>query len=123
MSFIPGPFRPSMGPHPSPFGARISNGRAAFNRFASGVDSAFASRSPRFMNNLHRGVGIGLGLMALSQGRSTIDRIRYGQYGSAVLSAGMAGAAGYGAYRYGLLKGSMRADIGRALGQIGKFIR
>lgn len=56
--------------------------------------------------------GVGLGLLALSHAKNSLDSMRYGDMTTAALNAGVAGAAGYGAYH--MLMGSHR-EIGTAL--------
>lgn len=82
-------------------------------------------------NNLHPNVqtwgprvGAGmLGLMAIGQTRNMVDRMRYGQYGGAMLSAGLAGASAAAAFRYGFTQNALKSDISRALKFIGTKIR
>ena len=57
------------------------------------------------------GLTAGLGLLALRNAGNMMDRMRYGDYGGAMLSGAMTAAAGYGAYRAWMFKGSMMAAV------------
>ena len=59
----------------------------------------------------------GLGFLALRNGANMMDRMRYGDYGGAMMSGALTAAAGYGAYKSMMLKGSMRNSINTAIGK------
>lgn len=65
----------------------------------------------------------GLGLMAGVQAANTIDRMRYGDYGGAMLSGAMSAAAGYGAYSSWMYKGALRSHFNNAASWILKRFR
>ena len=60
----------------------------------------------------------GLGLLALRNGANMMDRMRYGDYGGAMLSGAMTAAAGYGAYSAWMMKGSMRSHLNKAAAKL-----
>lgn len=60
----------------------------------------------------------GLGLLAVRQGLNTVDRIRYGDYGGAMLSAAVGAAAGYGAYRTFLGRGAIQRHLANAAARL-----
>lgn len=60
----------------------------------------------------------GLGLLAVRQGLNTVDRIRYGDYGGAMLSAAVGAAAGYGAYRTFLGRGAIQRHLANAASRL-----
>ncbi len=54
------------------------------------------------------GLSAGLGMLALRNGANVVDRMRYGDYGGAMMSGALTAAAGYGAYASFMYKGSLR---------------
>jgi hypothetical protein len=64
----------------------------------------------------------GLGLLAVRQGLSTVDRIRYGDYGGAMLSAAVGAAAGYGAYKSFLGRGAIQRHLTNAAAMLSKSV-
>ncbi len=69
------------------------------------------------------GVAGGLGLLAVSQGANMMDRMRYGDYGGAMLSGAVAGAAGYGAYKAAMGKMALQKHFSNAAAFLMKNIR
>lgn len=57
------------------------------------------------------GLTAGLGLLAVRNGANMMDRMRYGDYGGAMMSGAMTAAAGYGAYSAYMYKGAFRSHF------------
>lgn len=60
------------------------------------------------------GVTAGLGMLALRNGANVVDRMRYGDYGGAMMSGALTAAAGYGAYSAYMYKGALRSHFNNA---------
>ena len=60
------------------------------------------------------GVTAGLGMLALRNGANVVDRMRYGDYGGAMMSGALTAAAGYGAYSSYMYKGALRSHFNNA---------
>lgn len=85
--------------------------------FLGGVERAAAPLSKSF-NLMGRnitygraGLTAGLGLLAVRNGANMMDRMRYGDYGGAMMSGAMTAAAGYGAYSAYMYKGAFRSHF------------
>jgi hypothetical protein len=90
-----------------------------------------AAQSPMYQNNAYLknlrfsgahqrtfGGGVALGMLAASQAGRSIESFKYGEIGKGVMSAAVAGAAGYGAYRMTTLNPSFMSgskDVGMQL--------
>lgn len=60
------------------------------------------------------GMTAGLGMLALRNGANMVDRMRYGDYGGAMMSGALTAAAGYGAYSTWMYKGALRSHFNNA---------
>lgn len=60
------------------------------------------------------GMTAGLGLLAMRNGANMMDRMRYGDYGGAMMSGALTAAAGYGAYSSWMYKGALRSHFNNA---------
>lgn len=60
------------------------------------------------------GLTAGLGMLAARNGANMMDRMRYGDYGGAMMSGAMTAAAGYGAYSAWMYKGALRSHFNNA---------
>jgi hypothetical protein len=60
------------------------------------------------------GVTAGLGMLALRNGANVVDRMRYGDYGGAMMSGALTAAAGYGAYSAYMTKSALRSHFNNA---------
>jgi hypothetical protein len=69
------------------------------------------------------GLTAGLGLLAARNGANMMDRMRYGDYGGAMMSGAMTAAAGYGAYSTWMYKGALRSHFNNAAAWIMKRMR
>lgn len=65
----------------------------------------------------------GLGLLAVRNGANMMDRMRYGDYGGAMVSGALTAAAGYGAYSSFMYKGAMRSHFNNAAAWLLKKFR
>lgn len=109
-------------------------GRAGVRGVAGAATRGFGGRFGDFLStrfNLfgkstsfgRAGLAGGLGLLAIRNGANMMDRMRYGDYGGAMLSGAMTAAAGYGAYAAWMYKGSIRSHLGQAAAQLMKNVR
>lgn len=69
------------------------------------------------------GMTAGLGLLAARNGANMMDRMRYGDYGGAMMSGAMTAAAGYGAYSTWMYKGALRSHFNNAASWLMKRMR
>lgn len=90
--------------------ARIRLGMNTVNR-NTGFLSNSISLGGRNVSLGRAGATAGMGFLALRNGANMMDRMRYGDYGGAMMSGAMTAAAGYGAYKSWMLKGSMRKSL------------
>ena len=65
----------------------------------------------------------GLGMLAVSNAGNMMDRMRYGDYGGAMMSGAMTAAAGYGAYSSWMYKGALRSHFNNAAAWLLKRFR
>lgn len=112
------------------FGGRTGFGGTWARNIGKGARSAeeFLGRTaniPKLGNMSYGRAGLagGLGMLAMSQGKNMYDRVRYGDYGGAMLSGALAGAAGYGAYSVAMGRGALRSHFKNAAAMIMRNLR
>jgi len=69
------------------------------------------------------GLTAGMGLLAMRNGANMVDRMRYGDYGGAMMSGALTAAAGYGAYSSWMYKGALRSHFNNAASWLLKRFR